>query len=545
MAIKKWSVTGLLSVDSDTKTFALTGEGEPIDEEPPPEPGPEPEPPERGSSGLSVNLPQCNYFDPICGLFLNLRMQAPDWGYGGGERIPLRPDGYPVEVEAGSGAYAGFQARLPANGQYVATFDGDGELALDFGGRIVSHAGNRYLLDLEGNAEDRVAIMIVRSERSDPVRNLVIVPIAHEDDHETVLIHAALAKALKPFQVLRFMDTFRINDVGSPYNTTATWADRITPDYAIQGGAKGIAIEYAIQICNLNKSDLWLNIPEQAETSWIDGAAQLCADELEAPLKAYLEFGNELWNDAFSNGRNVLARAVAAGFPNTYDSRFGFQAMMGRYAREKFVAAFGGELRVKHVLASQTGFDMRIDILLDYPSTIGLYTDGDAAYEHADYLATAPYISGERADDPGFASKSEVEIITAMVRQDIPAVLAEVTRNKAQAKARDLGFCAYEGGQHLYYWDAANAGVQNKIKAVNRHPAMYACMTAYLYGTGSHFDGPLCLYTLVSEYSPYGCWGWMEDLDHAIDASPRECPKMDAAINFGAEAIDTALGRTG
>jgi hypothetical protein len=540
LAIKKWSVTGLLSVDSDTKTFALTGEGEPIDEEPPPEPGPEPEPPERGSSGLSVNLPQCNYFDPICGLFLNLRMQAPDWGYGGGERIPLRPDGYPVEVEAGSGAYAGFQARLPANGQYVATFDGDGELALDFGGRIVSHAGNRYLLDLEGNAEDRVAIMIVRSERSDPVKNLVIVPLENEDDHEDVLIHAALANALSPFACLRFMDTFRINSVGSPYNTTAHWADRITPDYALQGGPKGIALELAIAICNLNGSDFWLNIPEQAETDWIDGAAQLCAGELDEPLKVYLEFGNELWNDAFENGRNVLARAVAAGFPNTYDSRFGFQAMMGRYAREKLVDAFGSDERIKHVLASHTGFDERIDITLDYPSRIGLYTDGDPAYQHADYLATAPYISGERADDPGFGSKSEVEILTAMLRIDIPNVLAAVQRNKVQAKDRGLGFAMYEGGQHLYYWESGNDEVQEKIRAVNRHPGMFACMLAYLYGTGAHFDGPLCLYTLVSEYSHFGCWGWMEDLDDAIDASPRQCPKMDAALAYAQASVEAA-----
>jgi hypothetical protein len=542
MADTKWNVTGVLSVDDDANKLAFAGEYEPVDEEPPPEPEPEPEPPaERGQSGLSVNIPQLNYFDPICGIFLDLRMQVGDWGYGGGDRIPLRPDGYPVEVEAGSGTYAGFQARIPAKGEYVATFEGDGELAVDFGGRIVSHTRNRYLLDLEGSDEDRVGLVIVRSERSDPVTNLVIVPIAHEQDHATVLIHAALAKALKPFQALRFMDTFRINDVGSPYNTTSTWTDRVKPDYAIQGGAKGPALEHIIAVCNLNKSDLWLNIPEQAETSWIDGAAELVAEKLDAPLKAYLEFGNELWNDAFSNGRNVLARAIDAGFPDTYDSRFGFQAMMGRYAREKFVEAFGGsDARVKHVLASQTGFDARIDILLDYPSTIGLYTDGDAAYEHADYLATAPYISGERADDPGFASKSETDILTAMLRVDIPAVLAEVQRNKQQAKARNLGFAMYEGGQHLYYWDSGNTAVQAKIKAVNRHKGMFACMLAYLFGNGAHFDGPLCLYTLVSEYSHFGCWGWMEDLDDELDASPRQCPKMDAALAYAQASVEAA-----
>lgn len=498
--------------------------------------GTDPPPAPTGRSLLSTNIPDVTYYrHPVH--FLDLVKQAPDWGYGGGESIPLRSDGFPTAVTAGSGVYAGFQATLPASGQFVAAFDGTGTLAVDFGGSVVSNTSNRYVLNLTGDSDGRVGILITSSSSGNPVRNLRVVPIAYESTYASVVYHQRFMELIAPFQVLRFMDFHKINNVGEPYNDSTDWSTRIPLNYALQGTRKGPAIEHAIDICNANQSDLWLCIPSLATTNWIDGCAALVAGRLNAGRKLYFEFSNEVWNDAFQNGNDIHARGISAGLGaglggDTYDARFGFQAMMGRYARAAFIAAGMSASRVKHVLATQTGFDDRINILRDWQFNNGIYTDGQRAYQHADYIATAPYIGVERGEASETNTDSVTTIISKLQSTDTPPVLADVVRNKAQATARGLGFCMYEGGQHLYNSDFGNTSIQNKLDAVNRHTNMYGCMANYLSGIGAQYNGPMCIYTLCGPYGQYGRWGWMENMNQVIGATPRQCPKMDAALDW-------------
>jgi hypothetical protein len=202
--------------------------------------------------------------------------------------------------------------------------------------------------------------------------------------------------------------------------------------------------------------------------------------------------------------------------------------MMGRYFREKLRSLMEPS-RVKHVITSHHTFDARQIITLDYPHSYGLYTDGTPAYQHADMFATAPYISGERGDDPATATDSIPTIISKMNTIDIPDMVDAITRSRVIANARGLPFGAYEAGQHLFSGDG-NSALQSKLTAVNRDAGMYACMTNVLNGMGAQMNAPMALYTLCGEYSQYGRWGWMENMYQVINANPRECPKMDAAV---------------
>lgn len=491
--------------------------------------------------------------------FLNLVYQAPDWGYGG-YTGPLDANGWPSAAITGS-PRAGFQCRVPHAGQYVATFLGIGTLVVDFGGSIVSNTSNRYVLQLNGDSSgdgpDRVGIYINTSSAApNNVRNLVIVPIEHESDWQTVVINPEYRAVAEPFSTLRFMDFFRINNTPRRAEYPATgwdqpdltqvvtnWSTRTQPTYALQGNtARGPSVELAIDMCNVLNCDFWICIPLNANANWVQGCCALIASRLAANLKVCIEFGNEIWNDAFFNGTDVMTLALAMGFPNTYDTRFGYQTMMGRYMKDQLGAVIS-PTRVRHIITTQTSFDFRQQITVDMPHSYGLYTDGQLAYQHAWAMCTAPYVGVERGEDPATASDSVATIISKLTTVDTPVIVDDATRSKVIAHARSLKFGAYECGQHLFNSDFDNTAIQTKLTAVNRDTGMYACMLNYLNLMCAQMDeAPIALYTMVGEFSQYGRWGWKEDMDQVVNASPRQCPKYDAAMAW--IAANTAAGGT-
>jgi hypothetical protein len=509
-------------------------------------------------SRASMNIPWLTYYDS-CVHGLDLGWQRSDWGYGGGENLALDANGWPRSVVAGSGQYAGFQARVLYPGPHVALYQGDGDISVDFGGSILSSAPGRYVLQLDGANDgdviNRVGILITRSNVSNPVRNLVVVPIANETDYATKLFNPRFMETLAPFGVLRMLDMQQINNIdrlGSSETTpdlsraVTDWSTRTTAGYALQARRQGASNELLIDMCRLNNSHLWFQVPLFATTNWCDGMAGLCASYAPPWMHFFFAYGNEQWNDAFYNGGDAMRLGISRyGLPNEYDTRFGYQAIMGRYMRQAMLNAGIAPSRLHHVLESQVGYVLRNEILRDWQYTVGPFTDGTRAWQYADFMAVAPYFGHDRGDNPLTMSETIPQTIARIAAEDIPPVIADFQASVAAAAVHNLPMACYEGGQHLYNSDFGNTALQARLNDINRHANMYGLLYNWLNSVhassvrSSGPNGPIVAYHHAGDFSQWGRWGWMEDIRQIINAVPRQCPKMDALVQWNLDHVGT------
>ncbi|MDB5360648.1 MAG: Fibronectin type domain protein [Rhodospirillales bacterium] len=158
------------------------------------------------------------------------------------------------------------------------------------------------------------------------------------------LFNAHYKALLSYFTGIRFMDYLAMTG-----NKLSTWSERSLPSDATQDQlvsgwgwqGKGGALEYLVALANETGKDAWINVPLYADDDYVIRLAQLLAygsdgknpytsrqanptyPPLNANLKIYVEYSNELWNAHYPQqaGNEALAvSAVAAGgSPLNYD----------------------------------------------------------------------------------------------------------------------------------------------------------------------------------------------------------------------------------
>lgn len=117
--------------------------------------------------------------------------------------------------------------------------------------------------------------------------------------------------ALAPFDVLRTMDLTITNN-----SKVTTWAQRTSPTWATHKGPKlsgletGMPWEDACSIASATGKDLWINVPAQADDTYISSLATLLKANLPAATNVYVEYGNENWNNQFTQPQVVYDRAA-------------------------------------------------------------------------------------------------------------------------------------------------------------------------------------------------------------------------------------------
>lgn len=104
-----------------------------------------------------------------------------------------------------------------------------------------------------------------------------------------------LLAALKPLQVIRYMDLLHTND-----NPVVHWSERNKPTDAHYTNGKGIPWEYAIDLANDLGKDMWINIPAMADDDYVNQLAALFKARLKPGVNIYVEYSNEVWNAIFS-----------------------------------------------------------------------------------------------------------------------------------------------------------------------------------------------------------------------------------------------------
>lgn len=452
-------------------------------------------------AALGVNIGQVNYFNTQIA-FLDLMKQAQDWGLGSnGQLPPVDAQGWPTSLTPGHAA--GFKANAGKGGRYVALYQGEGELRIDVGGKIVAKKTGRIEMEL---AAGSVEILIVRTNPDNPLRKLAIVPIEHEKDYEQQVFQPRFLEILKPFGVIRFLDWFRINN-----SKQSTWADRPKPDDFSQGTPKGAALEYAIDLCNRLKADCWILIPHMADDEYITGTAEMLRDRLDPSLNVYVEYSNEIWN--FPHGEWCQKAGEKLGMPAEWDTRLRYQAHRSLEIFRIFERTLG-RARLFRVLAGQT-WALRLRILAEW----------EQAYRQADALAIAPYFCDEMAGDKNVAQIRSLDAAALASRcdADVERIRERVRLVRALANRLGLPMIAYEGGQHLASGGSQHqdTALQTLLQETNRHPNMDRAYAHYLNMWREEGGQLMVMYKAVEQSSKWGSWGMLEDLWQPFEAAPK------------------------
>jgi hypothetical protein len=125
----------------------------------------------------------------------------------------------------------------------------------------------------------------------------------------SALFTKEFAATMQRFRILRGMDLVNANN-----NPQVSWQERTKPDYFGMTGANGQSWELLVALANATGRDIWLNVPARADDDYITKLAQLVRygsdgnlpytspqanpayAPLNAGLKVYVEYGNEIWN---------------------------------------------------------------------------------------------------------------------------------------------------------------------------------------------------------------------------------------------------------
>ena len=108
-----------------------------------------------------------------------------------------------------------------------------------------------------------------------------------------------------PFKLIRYMDFNHVNTPNGVSPAALTGANRPTPSTRrVFGGGNpaiqsGPPMEFSIAFSELTNSDMWINIPYHADSTYWTAIATLLRDTTTKGQKIYVELSNEIWNFAF------------------------------------------------------------------------------------------------------------------------------------------------------------------------------------------------------------------------------------------------------
>ena len=305
------------------------------------------------------------------------------------------------------------------------------------------------------------------------------------------LFTADFKKLVSNFTVIRYMDY-----LATYANNQRIWSDRVKPtdrtQYQAQAGygwqGKGAAWEYAVELANETGKDMWINLPLQVDDDYVTKVAQLLAygsdgtnpytapqanpayPPLNAGLKVYVEYSNEVWNTYFPmyHTNAVLAQqeVAAGGSPLNYDGSTNTTIWVHRRVAKKtkeisdlFRAVWG-----------DAGMMTRIRPVLEwqYGDALGTGSDGlkflEYYYDNADgrtHVASPQpvghYLWGGGGAWYALPVNTEASTIPAIYASGMDMELPGTTAtNAAWTLAYGLQELGYEGG---FYVGANNVSV--------------------------------------------------------------------------------------
>ncbi|MBS3088245.1 hypothetical protein J4402_00540 [Candidatus Pacearchaeota archaeon] len=151
------------------------------------------------------------------------------------DKIPLREDGYPIKIPAevpgvptpqvvGTLLLRDNGGHHP-DGNYTVLYEGDGELRFDYNAIVVKQEPHKIIIYVSNKSSSGIFLRIMRSNESDPVRNIRVIMPGFEDNYSEQIFHPLFLERYKPYKIFRFMQWMNINDG----NDISSWDERNKP----------------------------------------------------------------------------------------------------------------------------------------------------------------------------------------------------------------------------------------------------------------------------------------------------------------------------
>lgn len=314
------------------------------------------------------------------------------------------------------------------------------------------------------------------------------------------------------FVCYRYYGVQNIWDGEPVYPAVTSWSNRKTPQDAAQismvstnGKRDGWCWEYIIELANILKKDIWINLHISCDSAYVVKLAKMLKDSLDPSINIYVENSNEVWSPTQTT-HGPYNQAQADYFDINFNENYARRTVE---LSNLFASVFGkGEInkRIRVVLGAQQAYGGRSDIHLNYiNNTFG---------PPKNYIfATAPTLYFGSTNPNGDTTQ-----INDGMLEDIDGQINNTTNNfyrkshimRAETWELPGGCLSYEGGPGLPS-GGGKTNLSNQILA-NRTYKMKEIITK-CFGEG-WFDigGGLAMYfTLSSGYNRYGCWGITDD----------------------------------
>jgi hypothetical protein len=331
------------------------------------------------------------------------------------------------------------------------------------------------------------------------------------------------------FECYRYCNLQNIWNAEPAYPAQTSWENRKTPLDATQESMKSLngkrdawCWEYIIELSNLLKKDIWINIPISCDSNYVTSLASFLRQNLDPAINIYVENSNEVWSPTQAT-HGPYNQAQATFYKITFDQNYARRSVE---LSKWFGGVFGtNEInkRVRIILAGQQSYNGRSDSHLNYiKNTFGEPKNFIYATSIAAYFGS----SEANGSDPLLINDGMIADINSQISNSSRSDYRLNHINKANAWALPGGCTSYEGGPHLPA-GGGTANLSNQILAHRTSKMEDVLELNYLEGWKNLGGGLAMYFSLSTAYNRYGCWGLTDDY-----TNPDRNYKMQAMRNI-------------
>ncbi len=311
------------------------------------------------------------------------------------------------------------------------------------------------------------------------------------------------------FSCYRFYNVQNIWQGEPVFPAVTSWNMRKLPSdvtqQPINGKKDGWCWEYIIELANILKKDIWINIHISCDSVYVTTLANFLKERLNHSINIYVENSNEVWSPTHET-EGPYNNAQAKQYGITFDENYARRSVeLSRWFANVYGEnAINSKIRV--VLAGQHAYNGRSDNHLNYINK----TFGEPKkYIYA--TSTALYFQSAQANgNPDEINNGMITDIQGQMENKSASTYRLNHIDKAKKWGLIGGCTSYEGGPHLPS-GGGNNNLANQI--LSHRTEKMGDVTRLNYEEGwKELNGGLAMYfTLVSGYNRYGCWGITDD----------------------------------
>ena len=268
---------------------------------------------------IGINLAANTYFGSQ-NPFIDRMKTAELWSASRGgtptsQPLQLNADGYPIALPAGVDTVVTVVGVDPlsagTDNSYVMTYTGTATF-LFVNATVLSSEPGKIVIRYSGTdataSNAAVAIYASGLDPSSPIGNMHLV----RSDQQALfaageIFNPAFTDKISAFDTLRYMDWMNTNG-----NNQVEWSDRTVPSSFtwIDHDDSTVPLEVMVALANKTKTNMWLNVPTQANDDYVRRMTAYVRDHLDPSLSVSLEYSNEVWNWGFTQAGYASAQGA-------------------------------------------------------------------------------------------------------------------------------------------------------------------------------------------------------------------------------------------